>query len=335
MLEHLPRPALLIVAVALLGAAQAPACCATVPADPSVFADQLAIMTRITSARFDEEVTQPQPKGEQLRFGIHYLMKGGRFRVGECERPEQDRRAEGQAYVANAGGWQYREGRRDLFLMHKGPGYDDFTELPYCGFMHCPLPLKPFSYLAYHDHSATSSLTLAWDQLLDKKWLADHLKASLATMEQETGGDIIVHVPQKSTKVANATEFIEEIQDVEARYVLALHPEFGGVRLVSEIRHCLLGKPPVTRAVITYRAVPAADGSGTFPVPVALIESDCTSGKVIAAQKVTAVTLNQALDDSEFEIDPTEVQRINDFTPFDTLVTVPTDSAGGAQPEGK
>lgn len=310
------------------------ACPATVPADPAVFADQLAIMARITSARFDEEDVQPQPDG-QIHFGVHYLMKGAGFRVGQCERPDQDRSSEGLVYVANADGWQYREGRRDLFLMHKGPGYEEAPELPYCGFLPCPLPLKLFSYLAYHDHRATYSLTLAWDQLLDRTWLKEHLVDSLATMEEEPGGDIIIHVPQASPKVANATEYIEAIQDVEARYVIARHPEFGGVRLVSEIRRGLIGKPPLTRTVITYRGVTSADGGGPFPVPVQGVETDCSTGKVIVSQKVTAVTLNQPLDDSEFEIDPTLVQRINDFTPFGTLVTVPNDASGGVKPEGK
>lgn len=287
-------------------------------------------MGRITSARFDAEVMQPLPVGEN-RFGLHYLMKGAYFRVGTCALPAQDNRPEGLVYVANPSGWQYREGRQDLFLMHKGPGYPESPELPYCGFLPCPLALRPFSFLACMDHNATSSLTLAWDQLLDRTWMAGHLKAALATMEEEPDGTIVVHVPQASTKVATATEYIEEIRDVEVRYVITRHAEFGGVRLVSEMRRCLLGKPPLYRSVISYRAVMGADGSGPYPLPVEEVETDCASGKVIASQKITAVTLNQPLDDSEFEIDPTLVKRINDFTPFGGLNTVPSEVASGAQ----
>ncbi len=296
------------------------------PADPAIFADQLRIYAHISSASFEEDMAEDVAAG--TRYGISYHMKGAKFRVIRWEGTNPGHKVDSLVYVANNDGWQYLEGKTDLFLMHKGPGYPVYSEIPYSGFMPCPLSLQLFSFLAYHDHHATNSLTLGWDQLLDPDWVKAHLTTSLATVEHGADGTTILHVPQTSAKKVGENEFVEALQNAEARYLIRPFPEFGGVRLIAEIHWGWVDQAPMLRERITYRLVTAADGSGPYPLPSQAVTTEWGKEVAVSTQTVTAVHLGIPIDDSEFEIDPTHVRTINDFAVNGGLVPLQKDANG-------
>ncbi len=111
------------------------------------------------------------------------------------------------------------------------------------------------------------------------------------------------------------------------------YAEFGGIPLIAELQWGYTQTPDYFgQETIAYRGVVAADGSGTYPVPVEDVRYEAMTHNAVFRRTVTTSTINGPVDDESFDIDVTLASRILDMsTPFVTPLTQPSDQAPGSR----
>lgn len=147
------------------------------------------------------------------------------------------------------------------------------------------------------------------DALQDRTWVERRLATSVERIVPGADGSTTLMVLYQKAPPPPQQPQPQRIDD-EMRFVIRPHPEFMGLRLLTDIDVGTTGAPASSHLVVTYRSIAFADGTGSLPFPVAI----ATPGADHPAIRTdyTTIILNGMIDDGAFDLDPTRATSILD-----------------------
>lgn len=303
---------------------------AAVPATaPHPLAEQAALYQRIASATFDSRLDLADPEDASKPHRIasaHMAIQGRKFTCAFSEVRAHDVVLFNCQIARNDTHWQYLDATRTLSIKlcttWRAWGTPDLVPFP------CAMPLSPFRALTFAKGSEIEATRLCWTDICSPEWLAACTAASVERTAVLGDGSVVLHCPLGDFELTADHQTVVVQQGAEVRVIVRPYPEFGGRHLIAELQWgTVVDLSDFDQEVITYQAVAADDGSGTYPIPFEDVRSDAVTHAARSRRTITACTINAPIPVGTFDIDPTRATRVIDVsTDFEVPLTQPGDA---------
>ena len=216
-----------------------------------------------------------------------------------------------QIFAFNGRMWQNMDFASGVLQIFPVRARAEAHVLPWCPGVEIPPPLLIFGFLGYADHVPDERMLFSLDALQDRAWVERRLTATVSRIVAAADGSTTLIVPLAGQKgPAPQPHQVEADIDVELRLVVRPVRGFGGLRLIADIDSGTTGKPASYHALVVYKDVACADGSGSIPFPVEVTVPG--EANPVIHSVTTTVVLNGTIDDGEFDLDPSRAKAIVD-----------------------
>jgi hypothetical protein len=279
------------------------------PAADDPLGDQLGVLERIHCAEFESRTEYRIPDRPPRREIIRYLVKGGKFSVSCLSIAPDGQPHPAQTFAFNGTMWQYLDFASGAMQVVPVRARTDPHLLPWCPGVESPPALQLFSFLHYVDHVPDERMLFSLDALQDRAWVEQRLATRVQSIIPGADGSTTLIVPFRKAPPSQPPPAGDRIDD-EMRLVVRPHPEFKGLRLITDVDVGTAGKPATLHMLVVYRSIPCADGSEPIPLPVDLTTPGAGAPDIRTVY--TRIVINGVVEDGVFDLDPSRATSIID-----------------------
>jgi hypothetical protein len=279
------------------------------PAAEDPLRDQLDVLERIRCLECETRTDYRIP-GEPARSElIRYVVKGEKFSVSYLGIAPDGQPHPAATFAFNGRMWQYLNVASGAMQVVPVRARGDAHLLPWCPGVESPPALQLFSFLHYSDHVPDERMLFSLDALQDRAWVERRLATSVQRIVPGADGSTTLIVLFQKAPQPQAHPVEEGITD-EIRLIVRPRPEFGGLRLISDVDAGTAGQPASLHMLVSYRSIACADGSGTIPFPIGLRTPGAEHPEIHT--EYTRIIINGVVDDGEFDVDPSKASSISE-----------------------